>query len=1464
MPKINAIRVVNYRYNDGKRLWLDETFDLRGGINALITLQNGGGKTVLIQGIMQVVNPNTSLRKRQWKGFFTEEGTPTYLLLEWLLDDGVSYATTGVAFELRQGKVDYYMFTTTYKTNAAYDIRHLKLTEEIDQTLKFTPFKEFKKQLMDYRNHCLSTGLPGAVRVFDIKRDYHQGLRELNINHEEWLTTMRKINEAEGGMNEVFENTVTTERVIKDLILPQVEQKLIQQSESYDVTNPTSSLFQETQIQLNDLVEEKIKLEEKIEAKENLLSLNDLLEKQFLPQKARYQTQLNEKEQLLIELTQVEVALETEMKQLEEKQAQLEVDLATLNEQEELFAYEKKSYDYRLLTKEIEEKEMAFVQIKEQLNEAKQALDEAIELKNQTEAGYYHQKKIKCQDKRAAKEMVMSQLKAKDFDLERQLTQVGGEIRYLLEAEQTSIQEQASQKQTELNRLETEMDAVKHQLNETQTSMNQLSGSVQFNQAKLKENQTAIGQLMGDYPEWEAFDRSLSSADRLIETATHEYEGVHQQLEVTTKTIEQIEGQLGTKETEQRLASNHLNELNYELTQKENEQTAFLNRKDQMYQKLNQFYDQPLTDSDDVYRKDVHLTHFSQLNETYETDFLRLKQQELQWKDELSRLEKGVRLEFPEELLVTLNDHQIAYQKGVDFLAEHLEFKSSASHSLLAHALILTNRDLERLRSLNLTWKTDFIIPLINRDQLKDWLDTEVVDGFISTNGTLELACHFNADWLDENYLAQLKAQLNEQLSQVKLQLSSLNRQKKEISKLLTELELFTATKEEEQRLDEALATLRQEKAKLEASLMTLASQIEGLTQEKTSEVEKQTQLTMDLGRCEQVKKDTLQLKALFEQELSLTQEKEVLSGQLSDIQAKVETLTRQFEGFMTHRMSLKDDIQQFASDLKQCQTDLMLYEGYVAIESQQTKEYLTQWYLQLKAKRSENELELLEKEIQELNQEIHDCESTIQSISVASRLYETLEITSLTMVVEREKDVEAKRQAERKVADESIALGTTIQTLTKNAEKQAADILESFGKAAELLEQINPDFKTRRTTLTAEKEELDQRAKAIETYVSQLKGKEQEFVRILDLVDEEELALIKTHLTPTQSSTPIQLAFYNLKEMYQKTKTVLSEIASLGQRWDEQLKTQLSVYQGQALFEPLFTTLQSFDPQSKDYLLNCCQVFERQLVKNEALLNKLEKDLNSLDEMFEEFSRDCTALARNIYDELKLFGKGINIKWKGVSQQLIYLRGGQPIVDLEVAMKTYLSETLDVLISLHHDNRMTELADQIHQRMNIDTFLNLMTPIQSYKLSIFKIEIQREQSAYKPWEELVIKASGGERFFASFVLSAALLTYSRFDRTLKDLNKMGKVLVMDNPFGVVTSQHLLQPVFELANKLNIQMLCFTGIGDINIYDNFDLVYALRVEDITTQLSHIELTLAKEPEEYIQTFNYYKQGQLEF
>jgi len=95
MPRINRIRIVNFSYNNDSRHILDETFDFHGGENALLSLANGGGKSVLVQLFLQPVVPGARIQRRGIEDFFCKKKLPTYIMIEWKLDGDGGYLLTG-------------------------------------------------------------------------------------------------------------------------------------------------------------------------------------------------------------------------------------------------------------------------------------------------------------------------------------------------------------------------------------------------------------------------------------------------------------------------------------------------------------------------------------------------------------------------------------------------------------------------------------------------------------------------------------------------------------------------------------------------------------------------------------------------------------------------------------------------------------------------------------------------------------------------------------------------------------------------------------------------------------------------------------------------------------------------------------------------------------------------------------------------------------------------------------------------------------------------------------------------------------------------------------------------------------------------------------------------------------------------------------------------------------------------
>ena len=102
MPQISKIRIVNFNYNDGKRLIADELYDFASAQqdearNVLINLANGGGKSVLVQLMMQPIIPKAKVAGRRIELFFTKPTDHCFVLLEWLKDNSNEKLLTGIA-----------------------------------------------------------------------------------------------------------------------------------------------------------------------------------------------------------------------------------------------------------------------------------------------------------------------------------------------------------------------------------------------------------------------------------------------------------------------------------------------------------------------------------------------------------------------------------------------------------------------------------------------------------------------------------------------------------------------------------------------------------------------------------------------------------------------------------------------------------------------------------------------------------------------------------------------------------------------------------------------------------------------------------------------------------------------------------------------------------------------------------------------------------------------------------------------------------------------------------------------------------------------------------------------------------------------------------------------------------------------------------------------------------------------
>ena len=131
MSKISRIRILNLNYNHNAIRIDDETFDL-GGESTLLSLRNGGGKSVLVQMIVGLFVNKTyrDFGDRAFKSYFTT-GRPTFIMTEWQLDAGNERFLAGMMIRKSQKddqdteELEIIAFTGSYAQGCRYDMDNI-------------------------------------------------------------------------------------------------------------------------------------------------------------------------------------------------------------------------------------------------------------------------------------------------------------------------------------------------------------------------------------------------------------------------------------------------------------------------------------------------------------------------------------------------------------------------------------------------------------------------------------------------------------------------------------------------------------------------------------------------------------------------------------------------------------------------------------------------------------------------------------------------------------------------------------------------------------------------------------------------------------------------------------------------------------------------------------------------------------------------------------------------------------------------------------------------------------------------------------------------------------------------------------------------------------------------------------------------------------------------------------------
>lgn len=248
----------------------------------------------------------------------------------------------------------------------------------------------------------------------------------------------------------------------------------------------------------------------------------------------------------------------------------------------------------------------------------------------------------------------------------------------------------------------------------------------------------------------------------------------------------------------------------------------------------------------------------------------------------------------------------------------------------------------------------------------------------------------------------------------------------------------------------------------------------------------------------------------------------------------------------------------------------------------------------------------------------------------------------------------------------------------------------------------------------------------------------------------------------------------------------------------------------------------------------------------------RLDTELSDVESSKMELVGNCLQRCIRLYDGLKMLSSRSRVKIFDQYRQMIKIKLPEISSD-EVATKTRMTQYIENCVNEYRKNPdhsdAKKRALSAHKYMSLRRLLNRYIGHDDIPVDVYKIGNSAQTSAYRKWETALKANSGGEKFVVFFALVLSMMNYSRSIE--QSVGELGGVLILDNPFGPISSTHLLTPMFEIAKKFRIQLICFTHLATADIVKCFSNSYNLKLK--ARPLSSIE-TLEAESQQLEHAF----------
>ena len=1450
MSKINAVRFINLNYNNNAMKINDECMQFSGK-STLLSLRNGGGKTVLVQMMTApfVHRGKQKTKDRPFESYFTT-AKPSFILVEWLLDAGAGYVLTGLMVrknqEISEEKTDaleMMAIISEYKEPCMQDIHHLPVVEQNEKTMKLKSYNSCRKLFEDYKKDkkisffCYDMSSPAQ------SRQYFYKLMEYQINYKEWETIIRKVNVKESGLSELFSDCRTEKELVEKWFLEAVESKL--NKEENKVKNFQEILEKYAGKYKN--IKEQLKRRDAIQKFKEAAEEIQINAEDFLGKEGEKAEQEKVIAAFIARLNVLYEEAEIERERQEEGRKKLQEEL-------EFLKYEQLSCEFHEKNREkrnhASNREMIDLE-KESLLRKQQKIQKKVHVflcAKQQEMVNEDKQEWEIRKEKAA----ISRTKEENLEPER--NRIGGQLSGYYEyrlSDNKEKQEAIKKQKLQIRKDISQQKDILNEYREKTKKITESKGSFRslvrgYDNIEIKYNsnyrENLSRNILGVYEagmldiKQEMYDKEQKKSIQENKEQKEKFENTTEEIHRTERAIEEKREKYFQKDSDIKQAEKEKKGYEQELEE----------RKDIL--KYLELPEEKLFAREEILHKaKIKMQELSSRRRTLEK-----KEDALQ--KEYKLLVSGRVMELPDNLKEEFEKLDVPVVYGMEWLKKNgfTEKKNKeivSQNPFLPYALILTRQELKKLAERNGETYTSFPVPIIERENLES-IKLDRTQSFVKMQD-IHFYILFNENLLDEEKMEIMIEQKQKDIADIRETMQICKNEYEDYFHRFDVIKRQAVTKENWDKIQKKLQKLEKEKEDIFQNIQQARDTKQSLKknfeilQKTLRELEKKIESQAARQRAfkelrtayAEYEENNKKLQEYEREEERLENRQHLTEEKISQLEENYRELSGQENSLFREEESIQNSCQKFAaykeinrnvkagkllgvdstlrtdnnSGVKIIPSEAEVlklearYEAVTADISQELKE------LELEEEKALTRYHKSFGELRELCQKYNLKNSEWQNIIYDKReqLYQEAELEDYDKKIERKANL--LNEEDKKIG----ILNSQLEGILKQ-------IVSECGKGNPLEEEkiSQKDLESAKNQTKYQLSELERKIafseKAIQKYRENLTAlseynnfsadEEIHFEQDFKKMSEKELRDFKGMLIRDYNDI-IRCVQKCRETLAQTLNKIARQEAFQDASYKTPLENMLKVCDNAAkVLRQLNITLESYDSLMKQL---------------EVDISLVETEKKNVTELLEDY-------VQNIHKNLEKIGRNSTIKIREKSIKM--LKVILPVwEDNEKLYSLRLSDLVDEIteegIRLFENNENAQ--EYIGRKVTSKNLYDTVVGTGNVQIQLYKIEEQREQQI--SWNQ-VAKNSGGEGFLSAFVILSSLLDYMRKDDSdiFMDKNE-GKVLLMDNPFAQTNAEHLLKPLMNLADKTNTQLICLTGLGGESIYNRFDNIYVLNL-----------------------------------